>query len=73
MPMHCAERREELIELFEEPVPESYKAGRLVLQSILGRYDIPLDKPVLCVASNPLLTVCVSHRVGDKAEVGHGR
>jgi hypothetical protein len=46
--------REALIKLFEEPVPESYKTGRQVLQSILGRDDIPLDRPVL--ASNPLLT-----------------
>jgi hypothetical protein len=48
--------REALIKLFEEPVPESYKSGRQVLQSILDRDDIPLDRPVLCFASNPLLT-----------------
>ncbi len=58
MPKYRANRREALtsIKLFEEPVPERYKAGRLVLQSILGSYDIPLDKPVPCFASNPLLT-----------------
>jgi hypothetical protein len=48
--------REALIKLFEEPVPESYKTGRQVLQSILGCDDIPLERPVLCFASNPLLT-----------------
>ncbi len=56
MPKHRADTREALIKLFEEPVPESYKTGRQVLQSILGRDDIPLDRPVLCFASNPLLT-----------------
>jgi hypothetical protein len=48
--------REALIKLFEEPVPESYKVGRQVLQSILGSNNIPLYKPVLCFASNPLQT-----------------
>jgi hypothetical protein len=59
MPKHRAEMREALIELFEEPVPKSYKASTLVLQSILGRNNIPLDKPLLCFASNPLLTAMV--------------
>ncbi len=62
MPKHRADMREALIRLFEEPVPESYKTGRqvlLLLQSILGRDDIPLDRPVLCFASNPLLTAMV--------------
>ncbi len=42
--------------LFEEPVPENYKAGRQVLHSILGRDDFPLDRPVLCFATNPILS-----------------
>ena len=48
--------RKALIKLFEEPVPESYKTGRQVLHSILGRDDIPVDKPVLCFATNPILS-----------------
>jgi hypothetical protein len=56
MPKHSACIRQALIKLFEEPVPESYKAGRLVLQSILGLNDIPVDRPVLCFTSNLLLT-----------------
>ncbi len=48
--------RDALIRLFEEPVPESYKAGREVLYSILGRYNIPADKPVLCFSSNQHLS-----------------
>ncbi len=50
------EIRDALIKLFEEPVPESYKAGREVLHSILGSDDIPADKPVLCFSSNPHLS-----------------
>ncbi len=56
MPKHRADIREALIKLFEEPVKASYKTGRQVLQSILGRDDVPLDRPVLCFATNPLLT-----------------
>ena len=50
--------RNALIKLFdsEEPVPENYKAGRQVLHSILGRDDIPIDKPVLCFATDPVLS-----------------
>jgi hypothetical protein len=49
--------RDALVKLFEEPVSEHYKAGRQVLHSILGRDDLPLDRPVLCFASatNPIL------------------
>ena len=47
--------RDALVKLFEEPVPENYKAGRQVLHSILGRDDLPLDRPVLCFATNPIL------------------
>ncbi len=56
MPKHSADMREALIKLFEEPVPETYKTGRQVLQSILGSDNIALDRPVLCFASNLLLT-----------------
>ncbi len=48
--------RDALVKLFEEPVPENYKAGRQVLHSILGRNDLPLDRPVLCFATNPILS-----------------
>ena len=47
--------RDALVKLFEEPVPENYKAGRQVLHSILGRDDLPFDRPVLCFATNPIL------------------
>ena len=47
--------RDALVKLFEEPVPENYKAGRQVLHSILGSDDLPLDRPVLCFATNPIL------------------
>jgi hypothetical protein len=55
--------RDALVKLFEEPVPENYKAGRQVLHSILGRDDLPLDRPVLCFATNPIL--------GAMAKPGH--
>jgi hypothetical protein len=45
--------RDVLIKLFEEPIPESYKAGRQVMEAVLGR---PLtNKPVLCFSSNQAL------------------
>ncbi len=49
---HCAQIRDSLIKLFEEPVPESYRAGREVLHSILGCDVIPYDKPIICFNSN---------------------
>ena len=55
MAKHRDHMRNALIKLFEEPVPENYKAGRQVLHSILGRDDIPIDKPVLCFATDPVL------------------
>ena len=48
--------RDALVRLFEEPVPENYRAGRQVLHSILGSNDLPFDKPVLCFAANPILS-----------------
>jgi hypothetical protein len=59
MPKHRADVRDALIRLFKEPVPESYKAGRMVLQSILGHDDLPLDRPILDFNTNPLLTALV--------------
>ena len=56
MPKHRRDMRDALIKLFEEPVPETYKAGRQVLHSILGRDDLPLDRQVLCFATNPILS-----------------
>jgi len=54
---HRIEMRDALIKLFEEPIPESYKAGRKVMEAVLGR---PLtDKPVLCFSSNPALAALV--------------
>ena len=56
MTKHCAHMRNALIKLFEEPVPENYKAGRQVLHSIMGRNDIPIDKLVLCFATDQVLS-----------------
>ena len=56
MGKHRRDMRDALIKLFEEPVPENYKAGRQVLHSILGRDDLPLDRPILCFATNPILS-----------------
>ena len=56
MAKHRTGMRDALIKLFEEPVPENYKAGRQVLHSILGRDDLPLDRLVLCFATNPVLS-----------------
>ena len=54
MRKHRAEMRDALIKIFEQPVPENYRAGRQVLHSILGRDDLPLDRPIL-FATNPIL------------------
>ena len=56
MPKHRRDMRDALVKLFEEPVPENYKAGRQVLHSILGSDDLPLDRSVLCFATNPILS-----------------
>ncbi len=77
MPKHRSDVRDALIRLFEELESESYKAGRLVLQSILGRDDLPLDRPILDFNTNPLLTALarpgVTPIVWDKAQVVPGR
>ena len=53
MAKHRRDMRDALIKLFEEPVPENYKAGRQILHSILGRDDLPLDRLVLCAGGRP--------------------
>ncbi len=54
---HRIDMRDALIKLFEETIPESYKAGRKVMEAVLGR---PLtDKPVLCFSSNQALAAMV--------------
>ena len=54
---HRIDMRDALIKLFEEPIPESYKTGRKVMEAVLGR--TLTDKPVLCFASNPALAAIV--------------
>ena len=49
--------RAALIKLFENTVPESYKAGREVLHSILGSDVIQYNHPVLCFLFNQHLTM----------------
>ena len=54
---HRPEMRAALIKLFEEPIPESYVAGRKVMEAVLGR--ALTDKPVFCFSSNPVLAALV--------------
>ena len=54
---HRPEMRAALIKLFEEPIPESYVAGRKVMEDVLGR--ALTDKPVFCFSSNPVLAALV--------------
>jgi hypothetical protein len=35
---HCIDIRDVLIKLFEDPIPESYKSGRKVMEAVLGRH-----------------------------------
>ena len=69
--------RAALVKLFENTVPESYKAGREVLHSILGRDVVQYDKPVFCFLSNQHLTMlredaspCV-WETKEKVELGY--
>ena len=68
--------RAAIIKLFENTVPESYKAGREVLHSILGRDVVQYDKPVFCFLSNQHLTTredaspCV-WETKEKVELGY--
>ena len=52
--------RDALIELFEAPVIESNTVGRSVLAGIFGDQHIPFDKPIIDIASNPLLAPLIS-------------
>jgi hypothetical protein len=49
--------REAVIKLFEEPIPASYKAGRKVMEAVLG--SALTDKAVLSFSDNPLLAALV--------------
>jgi hypothetical protein len=51
---------ENLIELFEQPIPEGFKEGREVLRSILGAM---IDNPILDFAANQHLTVLTKPEV----------
>jgi hypothetical protein len=44
-----------MIKLFELPIPESYKPGRMVMEAVLGR--ALTDKPVLSFSDNAVLSV----------------
>jgi hypothetical protein len=52
--------REALIELLEAPVIESNTVGRSVLASTFGDQNVPFDKPVIEIASNPLLAPLIN-------------
>jgi hypothetical protein len=72
---HRNEMREALIKLFEEPIPENYKAGREVMKGVLGR--ALTDKPVLCFSSNPVFAALTKQGVSpcvwetnDRLKVG---
>ena len=54
---HRIDMRDALIKLFEEPIPESYKAGRKVMEAVLGRAHT--NKSLLCFSSNPALAAMV--------------
>jgi hypothetical protein len=73
---HRSKMREALIKLFEEPIPESYKADREVMQGVLGRELT--DKPVLCFSSNLVLAALIKPDTSpcvwetkDKLKVGY--
>ena len=52
--------REALIELLESPVIESNTVGRSVLSSTSGDENVPFDKPVIEIASNPHLAPLIN-------------
>jgi hypothetical protein len=52
--------REALIELLETPVIESNKVGRKVLASTFGEENVPFDKPVIDILSNPHLAPLIN-------------
>ena len=49
-----------LIELLEAPVIESNTVGRSVLASTFGDQNVPFDKPVIEIASNPHLAPLIN-------------
>jgi hypothetical protein len=57
---HRIDVRDALIELFEVPVIESNTAGRSVLASIFGDENFHFEKPVIDIASNPLLVPLIN-------------
>ena len=52
--------REALIELLETPVIDSNSVGRSVLTSTFGEDNVPFDKPVIEIASNPHLAPLIN-------------
>ncbi len=52
--------REALIELLETPVIDSNSVGRSVLTSTFGEDNVPFDKPVIEIASIPLLAPLIN-------------
>ncbi len=54
---HRPEIREAMIKLLELPIPESYKAGSMVMEAVLGR--ALTDKPVLSFSNNVVLAALI--------------
>jgi hypothetical protein len=52
--------RDALIELLESPVIESDTVGRSVLSSTFGDENVPFDKPVIEIVSNPHLAPLIN-------------
>ncbi len=63
---HRPEMREAVIKLFEEPIPASYKAGRKVMEAVLG--SALTDKAVLSFSDNPLLAALVKSGKSGKSD-----
>jgi hypothetical protein len=70
--------REALIKIFKKPIPDSYKAGREVMQGVLG--CTLTDEPALCFSSNLLLAALTKQgtsqspcvwQTNDKFKVGY--
>ncbi len=57
---HRTAVRDALIELLEAPVIESNTVGRSVLASTFGDQNVPFDKPVINIASNPRLVPLIN-------------
>ncbi len=52
--------RDALIELLEAPLIESNTVGRSVLASTFGDQNVPFNKPVIDIASNPHLVPLIN-------------